>query len=184
MDILYTPDASTLEEWKDLLGRQNIPYETVIERGEAGIRTTALGMKMIRERYGMEATLSEQQRKNLKGNKKLFKYAGIPFLLVFGSLLVFIFTAEPTPPSPEQLRRQEFDLGSHFAVRVQQQTKELLNYPRSYELEGWNVFLHDPDSVTIVHSYSAQNAFGMRKDHSTTVVADNEGNIARVVSAQ
>jgi hypothetical protein len=51
-------------------------------------------------------------------------------------------------------------------------------------VEDYRMLTYIPDSMVLVLEFSAENDFGVRTDHSITVVTDNQGAISRVVSAQ
>jgi hypothetical protein len=114
-------------------------------------------------------------------------------VLAFGMVLVVglcFWTGAFTPDPPKQMtwkeaNAEDFGLSSDFAVKMGLMTNKMVRYPRTKNLEEYRVFTIEPDSVTVVYMYSAENAFGVRSDHSVTVVGDvRTGGIARVVSVQ
>jgi hypothetical protein len=191
MDVLYTESAKKLAEWKQILRDEDIPFQEVMEKGAAGIKTTPPGLKLIRERDGYENTITPQMRKEEEMNRKALPYLGVLMLIFIG--LGFVICSDNNAEAEAAAmaeaahdpRLARFEIGTPFFQQFTEYVKrEAVRNPRTFEVEDYRMLTYIPDSMVLVLEFSAENDFGVRTDHSITVVTDNQGAISRVVSAQ
>lgn len=183
MNTLYTQSAATLKEWQALLDRQDIHHESGFEGDYMTLKTTARGIQLVREEYGLDATITDKIRSNIKINKVLVPLLGA-VLLLFGVMLC-AGGDNDREPTAEELRRERFDSSSDFGIQLTMRLRrEYVRNPSTFELEDYRILTHNPDSVTVVVAFSSENDFGVRKTNSVTVTADNDITTTRVVSAQ
>jgi hypothetical protein len=182
MHTLYTKDRIAHADWQQKLTASNTAFETGTEGEYLTIATTDEGAKMIRDKVGIHATMTDEAR------KKANKTALITFPIILGVCVLLFYAmcgGEPAELSAEEQRRQRFDVTSDFAVTMTMMIKE--NYvrnPQTYQLEGYRALFHDPDSVTVVMEFSSENDFGVRKQNSLTYVSDNAGRDGRLLTVK
>jgi hypothetical protein len=137
-----------------------------------------------------------------KGQKRRLRITQVVVGVLFGLIFITIIGICNAPSATEKVLskpisemtdaeydiylEENFGFGSEFTASygafVQQ---NYVNYPRTFRFEEVRIFPIDRDSLTHVFIFSAENAFGVRQDHSfTNVVNSRTGDVLRQVSSK
>ena len=188
MKNLIPQSADQLLEWKDELDAANYHYELEVVDGKNALKVTEEAHAFITEI--VEAKKQAEKKKAGKaGNIISGVFSFFCLLFIMNMCGAFGEDEPPIPSDPFEamVQRRERDFGAksdyRFNLAVDVHRRYLTN-PSTAISTHYNLLIVEPDSMTIVMGFSGKNDFGVRKDHSITMVADSTGKIARVVSVQ
>jgi hypothetical protein len=177
-------DEQQLQEWIEKLNAAQVWHEVQEENGEIRIELAEASAKRV---LGIQPETPKLTAKNAWKPILVF---GIPILFL---VLIFMPGTEPPQKSPDEMSREEltdyfhdkFGIYSEWSIDYVAFLKNnYVKYPRTFKKEEVQIFPISVDSMSHVFVFSAENAFGVRSDHSITSVIDSSGNLMRVVSFQ
>lgn len=181
-------DEQQMQEWIEKLNAAQVWHQVQEENGEIRIELAEASAQRV---LGIKPEMS-------KGKRVVFRILlGITafVFVIFVIGMIFAVNAEVNKPvkTPDEMSREELTayfhekFGAYSDWRFQYEDwikRNYVKYPRTFEKEEIRIFPIEPDSLTYVFIFSAENAFGVRSDHSVTSVIDSSGKLMRVVSFQ
>lgn len=192
-----TTDAEECQNWCDFLDKHPTQYQKSEELIDGQIHyvlrvdpTYEKLLKQYKETGKAPATLAT-------ASKGMKVFVGIIVALALIVIVGVVVASEPSEPAPEsvyEMNDQQYQTHlrrtyGYYTPWLTKYTENIktnyVNNPRTFEVEEVRLLPIDRDSFTHVLLFSAENAFGVRKDHSiTSVVGSQDGQVHRVVNIQ
>jgi len=183
---LIPADEKQFQEWTDKLDEAGAEYQVHTFRKQKVIWMNETDAEVV---LGIEQVNKKPKMKPVHILVGLL----VAFFLVVVSAGLYMEsqageTAASEPMSQEQLTNhfhKEFGRWTSWETEyIKYLKKDMVKYPRTFEVEAVQIYPIDADSLVHVFKFSAENAFGVRTDHSVSTVVSKEGNILRTVNME